>query len=159
MLSSASTPWSSSEKGSWVSPWSRWLPAVDVGFNAKERKWQIQLINWSNFRNLGPVVRSLVSADRWLRGIKTYRFLWYLTLVSANHASSKPGQQQPWFDYTVFSHPLKRVHSVPSFECYLCHRKQQRHKLRMRLAEKVCAVRTLRQSLPWLGDGGIIIQQ
>ena len=36
----------------------------------------------------GPVVRSLVSANRWLRGIKTYRFPWYLTLVSANHASS-----------------------------------------------------------------------
>ena len=39
----------------------------------------------------GPVVRSLVSTNRWLRGIKTYRFPWYLTLVSANHASSKPG--------------------------------------------------------------------
>ena len=40
----------------------------------------------------GPVVRSLVSANRWLRGVKTYRFPWYLTLVSANHASSNPGQ-------------------------------------------------------------------
>ena len=40
----------------------------------------------------GPVVRSLVSANRWLRGIKTNRFPWYLTLVSANHASSNPGQ-------------------------------------------------------------------
>ena len=40
---------------------------------------------------LGLVVRSLVSANRWLRGIKTYRFPWYLTLVSANHASSNPG--------------------------------------------------------------------
>ena len=40
----------------------------------------------------GPVVRSLVSANRWLRGIKTYRFPWYLTLVSANHASSNLGQ-------------------------------------------------------------------
>ena len=40
----------------------------------------------------GPVVRSLVSANRWLRGIKTYRFPWYLTLVSDNHASSNPGQ-------------------------------------------------------------------
>ena len=41
--------------------------------------------------HLGPVVLSLVSANRWLRGIKTYRFPWYLTLVSANHASSNPG--------------------------------------------------------------------
>ena len=42
--------------------------------------------------NLGPVARSLVSANRWLRGIKMYRFPWYLTLVSTNHASSNPGQ-------------------------------------------------------------------
>ena len=41
-------------------------------------------------KNLGPVVRSLLSANRWLRGIKTYSFPWYLTLVSANHASSNP---------------------------------------------------------------------
>ena len=40
---------------------------------------------------LGPVARSLVSANRWLRGIKLYRFPWYLTLVSTNHASSNPG--------------------------------------------------------------------
>ena len=40
---------------------------------------------------LGPVVGSLVSANRWLRAIKTYRFPWYLTLVSTNHASSNPG--------------------------------------------------------------------
>ena len=41
----------------------------------------------------GPVARSLVSANRWLRGIKMYRFPWYLTLVSTNHASSNPGQK------------------------------------------------------------------
>ena len=41
----------------------------------------------------GPVARSLVSANRWLRGIKMYRFPWYLTLVSTNHASSNPGQE------------------------------------------------------------------
>jgi len=40
----------------------------------------------------GPVVGSLVSANRWLRGVKTCRFPWYLTLDSANHASSNPGQ-------------------------------------------------------------------
>ena len=44
------------------------------------------------FMHQGPVARSLVSANRWLRGIKMYRFPWYLTLVSANHASSNPGQ-------------------------------------------------------------------
>ena len=42
--------------------------------------------------NQGPVARSLVSANRWLRGIKMHRFPWYLTLVSTNHASSNPGQ-------------------------------------------------------------------
>ena len=41
--------------------------------------------------SLGPVARSLVSANRWLRGIKMYRFPWYLTLVSTNHVSSNPG--------------------------------------------------------------------
>ena len=41
--------------------------------------------------HLGPVARSLVNANRWLRGIKMYRFPWYLTLVSTNHASSNPG--------------------------------------------------------------------
>ena len=40
---------------------------------------------------LGPVARSLVNANRWLRGIKMYRFPWYLTLVSTNHVSSNPG--------------------------------------------------------------------
>ena len=45
----------------------------------------------SKLNEQGPVVRSLVSANRWLRDIKTYRFPWYLTLVSANHASNNPG--------------------------------------------------------------------
>ena len=58
--------------------------------------WSINLFlessrAWSLF-NQGPVTRSLVSANRWLRGIKMYRFPWYLTLVSTNHASSNPGQ-------------------------------------------------------------------
>ena len=41
-----------------------------------------------NFVSQGPVVRSLVSANHWLRGNKTFWFPWYLTLVSANHAFS-----------------------------------------------------------------------
>ena len=46
----------------------------------------------------GPVARSLVSSNRWLRGIKMYRFSWYLTLVSTNHASSNPGQMvKPYY--------------------------------------------------------------
>ena len=47
--------------------------------------------SYRRFDNLRPVARSLVSANRWLRGIKMYRFPWYLTLVSTNHASSNPG--------------------------------------------------------------------
>ena len=38
--------------------------------------------------DLGWVARSMVSANHWLRGIKTYRLSWHLTRVSANHASS-----------------------------------------------------------------------
>ena len=33
----------------------------------------------------------LVSANHWSRGIETYTFLWYLTMVGANHASSDLG--------------------------------------------------------------------
>ena len=48
------------------------------------------LLNLTTPQAQGPVVRSLGSANRWLRGIKSYRFPWYLTLVSANHDSSNP---------------------------------------------------------------------
>ena len=40
----------------------------------------------------GPVVRSMVSADHWLRSIEINRLSWYLTLVSANQASSNSAQ-------------------------------------------------------------------
>ena len=43
-----------------------------------------------NSKDLGLVAGSLVSANCWLRGIKTFWFPWYLTAVSANHASSNP---------------------------------------------------------------------
>ena len=52
----------------------------------------------------GPVVRSLVSGNRWLRGIKTYRFPWYLMLVSANHASSNPGQDIKTEEFVTNDH-------------------------------------------------------
>ena len=60
------------------------------------------------FKHLGPVARSLVSANRWLRGIKMYRFPWYLTLVSTNHASSNPGlvQTKPMGENTI-THIMK----------------------------------------------------
>ena len=40
----------------------------------------------------GPVVRSMVSANHWLSSIKIKRLSWYLTLVSANQASSNSAQ-------------------------------------------------------------------
>ena len=43
--------------------------------------------------NQGSVARSMVSANLWLRGIKTYRLSWYLTRVSVNHTSSNWAQQ------------------------------------------------------------------
>ena len=35
-----------------------------------------------------PVTRSIVSANPWFESTETYTFLWYLTLVSTNLASS-----------------------------------------------------------------------
>ena len=58
----------------------------------------------------GPVARSLVSANRWLRDIKLYRFPWYLTLVSTNHASSNPGQEG-----------IALTHSVTLILIYIIH--------------------------------------
>ena len=54
---------------------------------------------------LGPVAQSLVSANRWLRGIRTKRFPWYLTPVSANHASSNRPQDD---NANEFLESLKR---------------------------------------------------
>ena len=59
----------------------------------------------STYSKQGPVTRSLVSANRCLRGIKTDRFPRYLTLASAIHASSNPGQRD-------FSKPKKRRYTI-----------------------------------------------
>ena len=65
---------------------------------------------------LGPVARSLVSANRWLRGFKVYRVPWYLTLVSTNHALSNPGQDVlatfPLWDSGLLLYFL-------NYECYV----------------------------------------
>ena len=60
-------------------------------WRVKIRVFSVQRVLKAFTTHLGPVARSLVSANRWLRGIKIYRFPWYLTLVSTNHASSNPG--------------------------------------------------------------------
>ena len=59
----------------------------------------------------GLVARKLVSANRWLRGVKTYRFPWYLTQVSFNHASSNPGQGAILWPllFTLYIAPLQDV--------------------------------------------------
>ena len=71
-------------------------------------------------RHQGPVVRSLVSANRWLRAIKTYRFPWYLTLVSTNHASSNPGQHCTNLDYldSLGPHEIVRIIEGPDNKKY-----------------------------------------
>ena len=40
----------------------------------------------------GTVVRRMISAHYWLRSMETNTFLWYLAMVSANHASDDSGQ-------------------------------------------------------------------
>ena len=45
-----------------------------------------------NPNDQGPVVRRMVSANHWLSSIKINRLSWYLTLVSANQASSNSAQ-------------------------------------------------------------------
>ena len=72
-----------------------------------------------HYLDQGLVARSLVSANRWLRGIKMYRFPWYLTLVSTNHASSNPGQNankkilKIHFEFAYFSRFLLSYSCIP----------------------------------------------
>ena len=54
----------------------------------QSREWGLAWLGW--------VARSMVSANHWLRGIKTYRLSWYLTRVSANHASSNWALENNW---------------------------------------------------------------
>ena len=55
--------------------------------------WRHQIFPRLTFQKVQDwVARSMVSANHWLRGIKTYRWSWYLTRVSANHASSNWAQ-------------------------------------------------------------------
>ena len=55
----------------------------------------------------GRFARRVVSANHWSKGIETHRFLWLLTLVSPNHASSNSGQ---------FANNLSRFANV--FDCF-----------------------------------------
>ena len=59
-----------------------------------------------------PDIRSLVSAYRLLRVIEGYRFPWYLTLVSANHASSNPGQTTT---VTIYTLEIVITRAAPAF--------------------------------------------
>lgn len=47
---------------------------------------------YSSRSSQGPVARSMVSANLWLGGIESYTFLWKLTSISANQASSNSSQ-------------------------------------------------------------------
>ena len=63
--------------------------------NMNDKKSYMYINQWSLLvvstwlKHVGSVAGSLVSANR-SRGIKIYRFPWYLMVVSANHASSNP---------------------------------------------------------------------
>ena len=47
---------------------------------------------------LGPVARSMVSANHWLSSMKINRLSWYLSLVSANHwLSSIKTNRLSWY--------------------------------------------------------------
>ena len=64
--------------------------------------WEVKFAEKSTVHmhsNQGPVAQSMVNANYWLRSIETCRFLWYLTLVSANNASRNSGQ----VSYELFS--------------------------------------------------------
>ena len=67
----------------------------------------------------GWVPRSMISANHWLRGIKTYRLSWYLTRISANHASSNWAQNSAarlisWIRLSERITPvLKHFHWLP----------------------------------------------
>ena len=66
---------------------------------------------------LGPVARSLVNGNRWLRGFKVYRVPWYLTLVSTNHASSNPGQDVVLATFPLWESGLLLY--FLNYECYV----------------------------------------
>ena len=52
---------------------------------------------------LGPVIRSMVSADHWLSSIKINRLSWYLPVVSANQALSNSAQNAKKLPTDVFA--------------------------------------------------------
>ena len=54
------------------------------------------------FNHLGPVVRSMVSANHRLSSIKINRLSWYLTLVSANQASSNSALDDSSFSLALY---------------------------------------------------------
>ena len=58
----------------------------------KQKKHMCIMKSEKNCAIQGRFAQSLVSANHWLRGRKTYQLPWYLTLVSTNHASSNPDQ-------------------------------------------------------------------
>ena len=57
---------------------------------------------------LGPVARSMVSANHWLSSIKINTLSWYLTLVSANQASSNSAQVYKWEPANCFGDNLTK---------------------------------------------------
>ena len=78
----------------------RWRPNREIAWHTE---WLLIRVRYTNSRHSPfsnaiteqslPVARSLVSANRWLRGTKMYRFPWYLTLVSNKQSFEQPGPE------------------------------------------------------------------
>ena len=91
----------------------------------------------------------MVSANYWLRGIKTYsyRLLWYLTRVSANHASSN------WAQISTSRQSFK------DFPTHLLNRKERIHVhvhvqarsslVTRRVLDRIQNITTCFQSVKW----------
>ena len=71
----------------------------------------------------GPVARCMVSGNHLFRSIETYTFLWWLTLVSGNHASRNFGQEPISRKSRIFSSAFR----VTQFSLYLQSEGVSRH--------------------------------
>ena len=70
----------------------------------------------SNNPALGPVVRSMVSANHQLSSTKINRLPWHLTLVSANQASSNSALDNKSVLFNLFSYEFQNDQHL--FSCY-----------------------------------------
>ena len=91
---------------------------------AKRYKW---LALSDSFVILRPLAPDVVTANHRLRSIQSYIFLWQLTVVSANHASSKSGLDNTCLPFlhqprgTLVTHNQDFHHLLKHFTCSVSH--------------------------------------